>query len=202
MEGTKALALDAFAERRGLAHAPARLFGHRLERRQVRGWHAGAVAGGSARRDGPADRGAADRRRLVDGRAGSRCIWRCSGRSASRRWSGSPPRRISPIGASRAEQASRELEPITGPMTRATSGNRASDCCCSTARSRSIARSACSTASATPRFRWRSRSGRMRALRSADVQLNVLKGGGHRLSEPHEIDAILRTVAALLEPAT
>ena len=39
------------------------------------------------------------------------------------------------------------------------------------------------------------------ALRSADVQLNVLKGGGHRLSEPHEIDAILRTVAAILEPA-
>jgi len=42
----------------------------------------------------------------------------------------------------------------------------------------------------------------MRALRSSDVQLNVLKGGGHRLSEPHEIDAILRTVAGLLEPAT
>jgi pimeloyl-ACP methyl ester carboxylesterase len=42
----------------------------------------------------------------------------------------------------------------------------------------------------------------MRALRSADVQLNVLKGGGHRLSEPHEIDAILRTVAGLLEPAS
>ena len=41
----------------------------------------------------------------------------------------------------------------------------------------------------------------MRALRSADVQLNVIKGGGHRLSEPHEIEAILRTVAALLEPA-
>lgn len=41
----------------------------------------------------------------------------------------------------------------------------------------------------------------MRALRSADVQLNLLKGGGHRLSEPHEIDTILRTVAALLEPA-
>ena len=41
----------------------------------------------------------------------------------------------------------------------------------------------------------------MRALRSADVQLTVLKGGGHRLSEPHEIDAILRTVTALLEPA-
>jgi pimeloyl-ACP methyl ester carboxylesterase len=41
----------------------------------------------------------------------------------------------------------------------------------------------------------------MRALRSADVQLLTIKGGGHRLSEPHEIDAILRTVAALLEPA-
>ena len=41
----------------------------------------------------------------------------------------------------------------------------------------------------------------LRALRSADVQLNVIKGGGHRLSDPHEIDAILRTVAALLEPA-
>ncbi len=41
----------------------------------------------------------------------------------------------------------------------------------------------------------------MRALRSADVQLNVIKGGGHRLSEPHEIDAILHTVAELLESA-
>lgn len=41
----------------------------------------------------------------------------------------------------------------------------------------------------------------LRAIRSADVQLNVIKGAGHRLSEPHEIDSILRTVAALLEPA-
>jgi pimeloyl-ACP methyl ester carboxylesterase len=41
----------------------------------------------------------------------------------------------------------------------------------------------------------------MRALRSADVQLNVIKGGGHRLSAPHEIAAILRTVEALVEPA-
>ena len=39
----------------------------------------------------------------------------------------------------------------------------------------------------------------MRALRSADVQLNIIKGGGHRLSEPHEIAAILRTVAGLVE---
>jgi pimeloyl-ACP methyl ester carboxylesterase len=41
----------------------------------------------------------------------------------------------------------------------------------------------------------------MGRLRSADVQLLTIKGGGHRLSEPHEIAAILRTVAALLEPA-
>jgi pimeloyl-ACP methyl ester carboxylesterase len=39
----------------------------------------------------------------------------------------------------------------------------------------------------------------IRRLRSADVQLLLIKGGGHRLSEPHEIDAILRTVAGLLE---
>jgi dipeptidyl aminopeptidase/acylaminoacyl peptidase len=39
----------------------------------------------------------------------------------------------------------------------------------------------------------------LRALRSADVQLKIIKGGGHRLSEPHEIEAILRTVAALIE---
>ena len=41
----------------------------------------------------------------------------------------------------------------------------------------------------------------MRALRSGNVHLTIIKGGGHRLSEPHEIDAILRTVASLLEPA-
>jgi pimeloyl-ACP methyl ester carboxylesterase len=40
----------------------------------------------------------------------------------------------------------------------------------------------------------------MERLRSGDVQLNTLKGGGHRLSEPLEIDAIVRTVAALVEP--
>ena len=39
----------------------------------------------------------------------------------------------------------------------------------------------------------------MRQLRSADVQLTIIKGGGHRLSEPHEIDAILAVLAGLLE---
>lgn len=42
----------------------------------------------------------------------------------------------------------------------------------------------------------------MRALRSDDVQLIVIKSGGHRLSEPHEIETILRTVSSLLEPAS
>ena len=42
----------------------------------------------------------------------------------------------------------------------------------------------------------------MRQLRSADVQLLAIKGGRHRLSERHEIAAILRTVDSLLEPAT
>jgi pimeloyl-ACP methyl ester carboxylesterase len=41
----------------------------------------------------------------------------------------------------------------------------------------------------------------MSAVRSSDVQLNVLKGGGHRLSEPHEIRAILHTLDTLLEPS-
>lgn len=41
----------------------------------------------------------------------------------------------------------------------------------------------------------------MRQLRSADVQLLVLKGGAHRLSEPHEIEAIVRTVSEVLETA-
>lgn len=38
-------------------------------------------------------------------------------------------------------------------------------------------------------------------LRSADVQLKLIKGGGHRLSERHEIAAILASVAELVEPA-
>ena len=35
-------------------------------------------------------------------------------------------------------------------------------------------------------------------LRSADVQLTIVKGGGHRLSERHEIEAILRATAGLV----
>ena len=36
-------------------------------------------------------------------------------------------------------------------------------------------------------------------LRSADVQLTLLKDGDHRLSEPREIDALLRCLAPLVE---
>jgi pimeloyl-ACP methyl ester carboxylesterase len=39
----------------------------------------------------------------------------------------------------------------------------------------------------------------MRGLRSGDVQLKLIKGGGHRLSAPHEIAAILESIAGLLE---
>jgi pimeloyl-ACP methyl ester carboxylesterase len=41
----------------------------------------------------------------------------------------------------------------------------------------------------------------MQQLRSADVQLLVLKGGNHRLSARHEIESILRTVSGVLETA-
>ncbi len=41
----------------------------------------------------------------------------------------------------------------------------------------------------------------MADLRSADVQLCLVKGGGHRLSEPHEIHAILTALITLVELA-
>lgn len=37
------------------------------------------------------------------------------------------------------------------------------------------------------------------SIHSADVQLTLIKWGKHRLSEPHEIEAILRTIAVLAE---
>ena len=39
----------------------------------------------------------------------------------------------------------------------------------------------------------------LQQLGSPDVQLTILKGGGHRLSESHEIDAILHTTAGLAD---
>lgn len=42
----------------------------------------------------------------------------------------------------------------------------------------------------------------MEDLRSSDVQLKLIKNGGHRLSEPHEIHAILVELANLMELVT
>ena len=39
----------------------------------------------------------------------------------------------------------------------------------------------------------------MADLRSSDVQLRIVKNGGHRLSEPHEIHAILVELHGLVE---
>ena len=39
----------------------------------------------------------------------------------------------------------------------------------------------------------------MADLGSGDVQLRLIKNGGHRLSEPHEIHAILLELVGLLE---
>jgi len=37
------------------------------------------------------------------------------------------------------------------------------------------------------------------SIHSGDVQLLLIKQGGHRLSQPHEIEALLRTIAVLAE---
>jgi pimeloyl-ACP methyl ester carboxylesterase len=37
------------------------------------------------------------------------------------------------------------------------------------------------------------------SIHSGDVQLLLIKGGGHRLSQPHELEALLRTIAVLAE---
>ena len=36
-------------------------------------------------------------------------------------------------------------------------------------------------------------------LHSGDVQLNIVKWGDHRLSKPHEIETIIRTILTLAE---
>jgi len=42
----------------------------------------------------------------------------------------------------------------------------------------------------------------LQQLQSPDVQLTIVKGGGHRLSEPHEIELILRTVGGLADASS
>ena len=104
MDGTKALALDAFASQRGSGccgstiRAPARPAAPSRTARST-------LARGNAGDGRPADRRSADPGRIVDGRRGSRSTSRSTGRSGSRRWSGSRPRPTSPNGASPAKQA-------------------------------------------------------------------------------------------------
>ncbi len=39
----------------------------------------------------------------------------------------------------------------------------------------------------------------MDKLASSDVEVTLVKGGGHRLSEPEDLERLTRTVAALSE---
>lgn len=48
---------------------------------------------------------------------------------------------------------------------------------------------------------WQTAQKIMDKIRSTDVEVQFVKSGDHRLSEPHDIDRLLRTVGALLEAA-
>ena len=196
MEGTKALALDAFAEQRGLSmlrldYSGTGSSGGRFEDGTLALWLEEALAALDQLTEGPLI--------LVGSSMGGWIALHLALLRPERvgRWSVSPPLRTSPIGASRGAGAAagqREAD------RRAASGNRDSSCCCSTTEIAIDCPVRLLHGEIDPDVPLDIAFRLMRALRSADVQLNVLKGGGHRLSEPHEIDAILRTVAALLEP--
>ena len=110
MDGTKALALDAFAERRGLAMLRFDYSGTGVERRRLRRRHADRWLDESAGADRPADRRAADPGRLVDGRLARASRRACAGPTGSPRWSASPPRPTSPTGAIRRRAEGELLE--------------------------------------------------------------------------------------------
>lgn len=46
---------------------------------------------------------------------------------------------------------------------------------------------------------WQTAQKIMEKIRSTDVEVQFVKSGDHRLSEPHDIDRLLRTIGALLE---
>ncbi len=50
---------------------------------------------------------------------------------------------------------------------------------------------------ADPDVPWRLSLELMDRLESGDVELTLVKGGGHRLSEPEDLERLTRTVAAL-----
>ena len=194
MEGAKALAIDTFAGKRGLAmlrfdYSGTGSSGGSFEQGTLALWLEEALAALDQLTVGPVIvigssmggwialhlallrpervRGARRHRRCARFHRMGLCRWRCRDRA--------------------------------GPRSRLL-GIRASSCCCSTSRSaidcpvRLLHGEMDQEVPLDVAFRL------MRALRSSDVQLNVLKGGGHRLSEPHEIRAILTTLDALLEP--
>ena len=195
--GAKAPAIDAFAAERGLACLASII--------RARGSSDGDFA------DGTLDRGSRKRWRSLDSsRRGpflpvgsSMGGWLAlhlalrAARARGRRWSGSPPRPISPNGASpraRSRQIVREglleeenpygAEPSrvhrgfweSGQELRLLEHPIAIDCPVRLVHGEDDPEVPLDIA-----YRL------MRQLRSADVQLTIIKGGGHRLSEPHEI---------------
>ena len=197
MEGTKALALDAFAERRGLGmlrfdYSGTGSSGGEFEQGTLALWLEEALAVIDRLTEGPSCW--SDRRWA----AGSLSIARFGGRNASQRWSASPQRPISPTGASpklcgslaRAWPPRRTSADGPPVMTRA-SGNPGRTCCCSAAPLRSICPVRLLHGDADKDVPLDVAFRTMARLRSADVQLTVIKGGSHRLSEPHQLGAIL-----------
>jgi dipeptidyl aminopeptidase/acylaminoacyl peptidase len=55
---------------------------------------------------------------------------------------------------------------------------------------------------ADPDVPWKLSLELMDRLASSDVEVTLVKGGGHRLSEPEDLERLTRTVAALSEQLT
>jgi pimeloyl-ACP methyl ester carboxylesterase len=192
MEGAKALALDAFAERRGLAmlrfdYSGTGSSGGRFEDGTVERWLAEAIAAIDRLTSGPLI--------LIGSSMGG---WLAFHVALAR-----PDRVRSVVGIAAApdftdwgfaDGAAAENAGIargfweSGQRLRLLNGEIAIDCPIRLVHGEHDRDVPLEVALRT-----------LAALRSDNVQLKILKGGGHRLSEPHEIDAILRTVTELLE---
>ena len=122
MEGTKANEIDAFAAAAGLACLPPRLFGHRIVGRRLRRRDARPLARRSGVGDRHAGRGAGGADRLVDGRLAGAARGAEAARPGQGAWSASPPRPISPTGASRPNSANRWLKRRGSNARAATAG--------------------------------------------------------------------------------
>ena len=209
MEGAKALALDAFAERRGLSmlrldYSATGSSGGSFESGTLALWLDDALAAVDTLTDGPllligssmggwiALHLALLRQERVKALVGIAAApdfteWGFPDQLKQRLAAGETLRRQSPYGG---EQVTTAAFWSSGQQLRLLDGQIAVDCPV-----RLLHGERDEDVPLEVAFRI------MRSLRSSNVQLNVLKGGGHRLSEPHEIDAILRTVTGLVEPA-